>query len=44
MALQDNMKYPEGKQMLRSILNYMNSKQFNPKQILSVEQIKSIIH
>lgn len=44
MALQDNMKYPEGKQMYRSIMNYMNSKQFNPKQILSVEQIKSIIH
>lgn len=43
MALEENMKYPEGKQMYVSILNYMNSKKFNPEQELTVEQIKEII-
>lgn len=43
MGLEENMKYPEGKQMYVSILNYMNSKNFNPKQELTVEQMKEII-
>ena len=43
MGLLEKQQYPEVRALLRSILNYMNSEEFEPKQTLSVEELNEII-
>jgi hypothetical protein len=39
MGLQDLMKYPEARALLRSIYSYMESDKFEPKQEMSVSDV-----
>jgi hypothetical protein len=43
MDLQNQQEHPEARQMYHSLLNYMDSKQFDPQKTLSVEQLELII-
>lgn len=42
MDLQEQQNYPECRQMLISLLNYMNSNKFNPKKSLSYDNLSNI--
>ena len=42
MGLQNLQKYPEARALQRAIYEYMSSNQFEPKQSLSPEWIKSL--
>lgn len=43
MGLLEKTQYPEVRAMLKSIFAYMNSEKFNPKQRMSVQQLKKLI-
>lgn len=43
MGLLEKQEYPEVKALTNSILNYMNSKEFAPEQVLSLDMLKKII-
>lgn len=42
MGLQDLMKYPEARALLKGIYSYMDSDKFEPKQEMSVEAVLSL--
>lgn len=41
--LSDQQERPEAKQLLYSLKSYMNSQQFNPKSLVDVEKIKTLL-